>query len=198
MCRLLEICCRFMSTAIEYIEIQDCASSASCVCVPDCKAANDCDWESKKKWNLCVSACVWVSKRATTTIKSHPNEAVNVRCFVDERGQSTKSYVKDFYVDTLRSVHSLAFAALNLAVSVCMCARVMPIECVRIWNNNAAFDCTSICANVLVVEFFSRWNRVSRGMIRYSGRLHTLSVVRLCSISYDVYVWVIHIRWDYN
>lgn len=67
-----------------------------------------------------------MSKRATTTIKSHPNEAVNVRCFVDERGQSTKSYVKDFYVDTLRSVHSLAFAALNLAVSVCMCARVMP------------------------------------------------------------------------
>lgn len=109
MCRLLEICCRFMSTAIEYIEIQDCASSASCVCVPDCKAANDCDWESKKKWNLCVSACVWVSKRATTTIKSHPNEAENVRCFVDERGQSTKSYVKDFYVDILRTVYSLAF-----------------------------------------------------------------------------------------
>lgn len=75
-----------------------------------------------------------MNKRATTTtIKSNPYET-ECAVFVDERGQSTKSYVKDCYVDTLRSVYSLSFGALYFAVSVCMCARVMPNHTYRLYR----------------------------------------------------------------
>lgn len=98
------------------LKIVHCASYVTeCLCVcwefsfvwksvesPDCTASNDCDY-----WEKCVFVHVrvrWVIKRALQPPTKQFSITSWSAVFVEKRGQSTKSYVKDSYVDkhTLR------------------------------------------------------------------------------------------------